>query len=34
MINSVLDRGFYAAPNPDGLKPSMNMLVMRLGFHM
>jgi hypothetical protein len=34
MINSVLDRGFYAAANPAGLKPSMNMLVVRLGYHM
>ncbi|PWT99026.1 MAG: hypothetical protein C5B51_27980 [Terriglobia bacterium] len=34
MINSVLDRGFYAAPNPGGLKPTMNMLVMRLGYHL
>lgn len=34
MINSALDRGFYAAANPSGLKPKMNMLVLRLGFHM
>jgi len=34
MINSVLDRGFYAASNPAGLKPTMNMFIMRLGFHM
>jgi hypothetical protein len=34
MINTALDRGFYAAPNPTGLKPTMNMLVVRLGFHM
>jgi hypothetical protein len=33
MINSALDRGFYAAANPSGLKPKMNMLVLRLGFH-
>jgi hypothetical protein len=32
MINSALDRGFYAAPNPAGLRPTMNMLVMRLGY--
>jgi hypothetical protein len=32
MINSALDRGFYAAPNPAGLKPNMKMLVMRLGY--
>jgi hypothetical protein len=32
MINSALDRGFYAAPNPAGLKPTMKMLVMRLGY--
>lgn len=34
MINSVLDRGFYAAPNPDGLKSTMRMLVVRVGVHM
>jgi hypothetical protein len=34
MINSALDRGFYAAANPDGLKPKMNMLVVRLGYHL
>jgi hypothetical protein len=34
MINSALDRGFYAASNPAGLKPTMNLLVIRLGFHM
>jgi hypothetical protein len=34
MINSALDRGFYAAPNPSGLQPRMNMLVLRLGFHL
>ena len=34
MINSVLDRGFYAAANPTGLKPKMNMLVVRMGWHM
>jgi hypothetical protein len=33
MINSALDRGFYAAVNPNGLKPSMRMLVLRLGYH-
>jgi hypothetical protein len=33
MINSALDRGFYAAVNPSGLKPKTNMLVLRLGFH-
>ena len=32
-ITSVLNRGFYAAPNPAGLKPTMNMLVLRLGYH-
>lgn len=31
-INSVLDRGFYAAANPSGLKPSMNMLILRVGY--
>ena len=34
MINSALDRGFYAAVNPNGLKPSMNMVVLRLGYHL
>jgi hypothetical protein len=34
MINTALDRGFYAAPNSGGLKPTMNMLVVRLSFHM
>jgi len=34
MVNTVLDRGFYMAPNAGGLKPTMNMLVMRLSFHM
>jgi hypothetical protein len=34
MINSALDRGFYAAVNPSGLKPKMRMLVLRLGYHM
>jgi hypothetical protein len=34
MINSALDRGFYAAVNPSGLKPSMRMLVLRLGYHL
>jgi hypothetical protein len=34
MVNTALDRGFYAAPNPAGLKPTMNMLVLRLSFHM
>lgn len=33
MINSVMDRGFYAAPNPDGLAPDMKMLVLRVGYH-
>ena len=32
MINSVLNRGFYAAPNPDGLEPTMKLLVLRIGF--
>ncbi len=34
MINSALDRGFYAAANPAGLKPKMRMFVTRLEFHM
>jgi hypothetical protein len=34
MISSLHDRGFYAAVNPDGVKPQTNMCVLRLGFHM
>jgi hypothetical protein len=34
MINSALDRGFYASVNPNGVKPSTNLLVIRLGYHM
>jgi hypothetical protein len=34
MIDSLYDRGFYAAANPAGITPKTNMLVMRLGFHM
>lgn len=34
MINSGLNRGFYAAPNPNGLEPKMRLFVMRLGFHL
>jgi hypothetical protein len=35
MVNTALDRGFYIGPpNPNGLKPTMNMLVARLSFHM
>ena len=34
MINSALDRGFYAAANPNGLQPNMKMLVLRLGYHL
>jgi len=33
-IDSVMSRGFFAASNPNGLKPQMNMLVLRLGFHL
>ncbi len=33
MINSVLDRGFYAAANPNGVQPQTKMLVMRVGYH-
>jgi hypothetical protein len=33
-IDGVLDHGFYAAPNPNGLAPKMNMLVVRVGYHM
>jgi hypothetical protein len=33
-IDGVLDHGFYAAPNPNGLAPKMHMLVMRVGYHM
>jgi hypothetical protein len=32
-IDSVVSRGFFAAPNPNGLAPQMKMLVLRLGFH-
>jgi hypothetical protein len=32
-IESTMSRGFFAAPNPNGLKPTMNMLVLRLSFH-
>ena len=34
MIDSLYDRGFYAAANPDGITPKTNMLIVRLGFHM
>lgn len=33
-IDSVMSRGFFAASNPNGVKPQMKMLVMRLGFHL
>ena len=33
MIDSLYDRGFYAAANPAGITPKTNMLVVRLGFH-
>jgi hypothetical protein len=33
-IDGVLDHGFYAAPNPNGLAPNMHMLVVRVGYHM
>lgn len=33
-IDGVLDHGFYAAPNPNGLAPNMHMLVARIGYHM
>jgi hypothetical protein len=33
MINSGLNRGFYAAPNPNGLQPQTKLLVLRLGYH-
>jgi hypothetical protein len=33
-IDGVLDHGFYAAPNPNGLAPSMHMLVARIGYHL
>jgi hypothetical protein len=33
-IDGVLDHGFYAAPNPSGLAPKMDLLVMRIGYHM
>ena len=31
---SANNRGFYAPVNPNGVKPTTNMLVIRLGFHM
>lgn len=34
MPNTVISRGFYAAPNPEGLKPDTRLLVLRLGFHL
>lgn len=33
-IDSTMSRGFFAASNPNGLKPQMNLFVMRLGFHL
>ncbi|MBN8732371.1 MAG: hypothetical protein J0L64_17650 [Acidobacteria bacterium] len=33
MINSGLNRGFYAASNPNGLEPEMKLLVLRLGWN-
>jgi hypothetical protein len=33
-IDGVLDHGFYAAPNPTGLQPTMHMLVALIGYHM
>ncbi|MGA2118807.1 MAG: hypothetical protein ABSH56_29150 [Bryobacteraceae bacterium] len=33
-VDGVLDHGFYAAPNPNGLAPSMHMLVATIGYHM
>ncbi len=33
MVNNYLPHGFFTASNPSGLKPQMNMLVMRVGFH-
>jgi hypothetical protein len=34
MTASANNRGFYAPVNPNGVKPTTNMLVIRLGFHM
>ena len=33
-IESTMSRGFFAASNPNGLKPTMNMLILRLSFHL
>ena len=33
-IDSTMSRGFFAASNPGGIQPKMNLLVLRLGFHM
>jgi hypothetical protein len=34
MPNTAISRGFYAGPNPDGLKPNTRLLVIRLGYHL
>jgi hypothetical protein len=34
MVTNGLNRGFYLASNPIGLKPQMAMMVVRLGFHL
>lgn len=34
MVTQGLNRGFYVAPNPQGLTPQTRMLVIRTGFHM
>jgi hypothetical protein len=34
MVSNGLDRGFYLEQNPNGLKPNMKMLVIRLEYHL
>lgn len=34
MASTTVSRGFYVAPNPQGLKPDTHLFVVRLGFHM
>jgi len=34
MPSATVSRGFYVAPNPQGLKPDTHLLVIRLGYHL
>jgi hypothetical protein len=34
MTSAVVSRGFYVADNPNGLKPTTDLLVIRLGYHL